>query len=185
MTYFLRVCSLYFLFFSLLISCARPNYQDNPPSPDNSNYQGSPPSLDDSQNPSVEDSSKTIHTEKPKACSYVLKNESLCVSLKWIQFPTQKEYGSFVLSFENLQQNSVPIEGVLTSLFKRLSIVLWMPSMGHGSVPVTISAKNATSLSVTHVFFIMPGEWEIRVQIREGAQEKDEKDEQVIFRLSI
>ncbi len=196
MNYFLRISFLFFSFFSLLIfiSCAKPNYQEIPSSPDDSDYQEIPSSPDDSnyqeiptspensKNPSVDDSQKPITVEKPKACSFLLRKENLCVSLKWIQIPTQKEYGSFNLSFESLKPNSAPGEDILGPLLQKLSIVLWMPSMGHGSVPVAISPINKTSLSVTHVFFIMPGDWEIRVQIKEGAQQINE---QVIFKLSI
>ncbi len=194
MNYLLRPYFLYYIFFSLLISCAKPNYQEIPnspdnsdyqessPSEDNSNYQDSSPSTDKSKNPSVDDSQKTIADEKPKNCYFVFSKENLCVSLKWIQFPTQKNYGSFNLQFERLEPNSDPREDIIGQLIQRLAIVLWMPSMGHGSVPVAISPINKTSLSVTHVFFIMPGEWEIRVQIKKGAQQIDE---QVIFKLSI
>lgn len=194
MNYFLRSSFLFIIFFSLLISCAKPNYQEIPTSPENSNYQESPPSedksnyqdsspsTDNSKNPSADDSKKTIADEKPKSCNFVLSKENLCVSLKWIQFPTQKNYGSFNLQFESLEPNSASGEDIIGPLIQRLSIVLWMPSMGHGSVPVTISPVDKTSLSVTHVFFIMPGEWEIRVRIKEGAPQENE---QVIFKLKI
>jgi hypothetical protein len=54
-------------------------------------------------------------------------------------------------------------------------IKLWMPSMGHGSSPVKISQALGTAgapldgvFNVTNVFFVMPGEWEIRVIVKDG-----------------
>ena len=56
-----------------------------------------------------------------------------------------------------------------------VAVKLWMPSMGHGSSPVKLDhAKDAGHadvpgvFEVTHVYFVMPGDWEIHVQLKNG-----------------
>lgn len=45
-----------------------------------------------------------------------------------------------------------------------LKVVLWMPSMGHGSSPTEVVKKSDMSYDVSRVYFIMNGQWEIRFQ---------------------
>lgn len=47
-----------------------------------------------------------------------------------------------------------------------LNIELWMPSMGHGSAPVKIFAdpSSETLIHVRNVYFIMGGDWDIRIK---------------------
>lgn len=47
-----------------------------------------------------------------------------------------------------------------------INVELWMPSMGHGSAPtkVFVDPDIPTLLHVTNVYFIMGGDWEIRIK---------------------
>jgi hypothetical protein len=46
--------------------------------------------------------------------------------------------------------------------------------MNHGSSPVFTSLEDTGTYRAKNVFFIMPGEWEIKFQIKEGNQVVDE-----------
>lgn len=58
--------------------------------------------------------------------------------------------------------------------YLELAVVLWMPSMGHGSSPVTIERLDRGTYRVSEVFFTMAGDWEIRVQLKAGNDVKSE-----------
>ena len=51
-----------------------------------------------------------------------------------------------------------------------------MPAMGHGSSPTTTARKLDTSATAipgvfetSKIFFVMPGKWEVWVQLKRGA----------------
>lgn len=45
-----------------------------------------------------------------------------------------------------------------------LTVKLWMPEMGHGSSPVTVTQFGVNKYRVTEAYFIMPGQWEVQVK---------------------
>lgn len=47
-----------------------------------------------------------------------------------------------------------------------VAVSLWMPSMGHGSSPVKISIDANNVFRITEVYFIMPGDWQIVIQLK-------------------
>ena len=78
--------------------------------------------------------------------------------------PSSSQAGSLVFKVVRanlLDDSPVPVE--LESLPK---VVLWMPSMGHGSTPTQVRLSDIGSFEVNNVFFIMPGDWELRFQIQ-------------------
>lgn len=98
-------------------------------------------------------------SEKTETCQIFFKSLNVCANLKWNILPTQNDSGSFSLHFYN--------NGVDFSLTKIPRVFLWMPSMGHGSSPVTIKSVSASNFNIEKVFFIMPGEWDINVIIQD------------------
>ncbi len=52
------------------------------------------------------------------------------------------------------------------SIYDDVSVLLWMPSMGHGSAPVKLDKLGPAQFRVTNVYFIMPGDWEIRLSLK-------------------
>jgi hypothetical protein len=74
-----------------------------------------------------------------------------CVAIEWETLPTEEDFGSF--RFRVFPEISVPVK-----------VVLWMPSMGHGSSPVTVEKNEDGTYRASKVFFIMRGNWEIRFQ---------------------
>lgn len=88
-----------------------------------------------------------------------LEFSKLAVPFKfqWILFPTTENNGSF--SIELLKSSP------LITTVKNLKVFLWMPSMGHGSVPVQIHQDNPNLFRIERVFFIMRGDWVIHIQV--------------------
>lgn len=91
-----------------------------------------------------------------------------CVSLAWKQLPTEEEFGSFELSIFRTGERSEPVD------VPALHVLLWMPSMGHGSSPVELNHTAPGTYLATNVFFSMRGDWEIRVQRKEGQNVPDQ-----------
>lgn len=44
-----------------------------------------------------------------------------------------------------------------------MKVVLWMPSMGHGSRPVTLAKVGVNKYQVTKAYFMMRGDWDVRL----------------------
>ena len=58
-------------------------------------------------------------------------------------------------------------------------ILLWMPSMGHGSSPVKIERLDVGVFKASEIFFIMPGPWDIRYQLKDGSDVIEENIQKV------
>lgn len=115
-------------------------------------------------------------TQTTKACPHYFKEENLCLSMKWTSFPTQEETGSFVMKFYEEGNPDTPLIPHFTP-----AVILWMPSMGHGSSPVTITQLNDNTFKVSEVYFIMLGEWDIRFQLKDN----DDVIEEQIQKISL
>lgn len=76
---------------------------------------------------------------------------------QWTLFPTPESNGSFTI--ELLKPSP------LVTTVNNLKVFLWMPSMGHGSVPVQIHQDSANLFRIERVFFIMRGDWVIHIQV--------------------
>lgn len=91
--------------------------------------------------------------------------------LSWVEGP--KRGGSkFIVRSWNKETGTM--NGPYHDLPKTLFIFLWMPSMGHGSVPVKLKKIGDGEYEVSDVQFMMPGKWEIKFQLKDGAQVFDE-----------
>ena len=49
-----------------------------------------------------------------------------------------------------------------------LRVMLWMPTMGHGSFPVTVTETSSGVFEASEIFFTMPGYWDVHFQIYEN-----------------
>jgi hypothetical protein len=101
----------------------------------------------------------SIAADGNKQCELRMPVSGICVQLTWEKQPSDSEKGIFTLRFS---LNESP-----ANLANAPKVVLWMPSMGHGSAPVTVQAVSADFYRVSDVYFVMPGEWEIRIQIKD------------------
>lgn len=71
-----------------------------------------------------------------------------------------------------------PIEKDMESLPQ---LVLWMSSMGHGSTPSQTQRLDVGTYRASNVFFIMPGDWQLKFQIKNGNELLDEAQDSIIF----
>jgi hypothetical protein len=117
--------------------------------------------------------------ESKADCQVSFINSGLCLAWFWEKKPTSTEMGSLI--FKTYRLNSVdqtPIEVDLTSIPQ---VVLWMPSMGHGSTPTQTARVDEGTYRATNVFFIMPGDWEIRFLLKNGTEVIDETRISLVF----
>lgn len=140
----------------VLLGCAQPKYV-------------SPNSLSDSQ----------AQQENKASCALQFPNSGLCLSWAWEKIPTSTEMGSLV--FKTYRLNNYDATAVEMDLPSVPQVILWMPSMGHGSSPTTILRLDVGTYAASNVFFVMPGEWQIKFQLKDGNAVQDE----VVISLSI
>ncbi|WP_413574795.1 FixH family protein [Bdellovibrio sp. HCB290] len=133
--------------FLLLTACAQPDYID-------------PKAINSVQTDPSQDQ-----------CPLALPQSGLCAEVQWNIGPQSPAESEFTLKFwKNTDSKNGPYVDPLSSL----NVILWMPSMGHGSSPVTIEKIEPGVYRVRRVFFIMPGDWEIRISLKDGATSVDQ-----------
>ena len=99
------------------------------------------------------------------SCPLSFSKSKLCGSIEWVTGPSEEE-SVFTLKFWDSNEGSS--KGPYLDPAHRVFVQLWMTSMGHGSSPVAIQKTTQGIYAVTKVFFIMPGEWDVRVQLKDG-----------------
>lgn len=102
-------------------------------------------------------------------CGIIFKGEQLCLETKWEHYPSESDFGSMLLTFTEENDPNRTISPVHDP-----HILLWMPSMGHGSSPVTMTLVEDGIYRASEIFFIMPGPWEIRYQLKDGSRVVEE-----------
>lgn len=109
-----------------------------------------------------------MHSDS-EALSFSKSDYSFVVS--WVDGP-KKGASKFIMKTWKKDQGTM--NGPYQDLNKNLHIFLWMPTMGHGSAPVKITKLGDGEYEVSNVQFIMGGKWEIKFQLKDGAQVSDE-----------
>ncbi len=140
---------IFTLTFSLLfVACAQPRYE----------------------NIIADTNSSNPTSEKFSDCNLRFKKLDYCVVWAWEQKPVGRGTGALIfkiLRANLLDQSSMPAE------IKDAAVVLWMPSMDHGSTRVKVNKVDTGSFRATNVRFVMDGEWEIQFQIKDGNKVED------------
>jgi hypothetical protein len=108
-------------------------------------------------------------------CSLESRSLDICLQLKWLEMPTEDDYGSFELKAFKGPDYTLEIPAPL----EQLKVILWMPSMNHGSSPVTITNYSNAHFLIEDVFFIMPGDWDIEFHFQTSNGGKDEIIKQI------
>lgn len=107
------------------------------------------------ESPKQQPATSQTNEERP------LPNESLELIWSWVEGPFTPEKSKLLITIY------IPpaLEDKLSDL--SLQAELWMPTMGHGSAPVTIRKipEEKDFFEVDDIYFIMPGLWEIKVSI--------------------
>ncbi len=110
--------------------------------------------------------------QKPLAECQAAFSAGACVELTWEKYPTQGEFGAFVVRIFQPGLDGAP--PVLVEPDGDLAVVLWMPSMGHGSSPVSLVRLESGIYRASNVFFSMHGEWEIRFLLKRNNEVVDQ-----------
>lgn len=105
-------------------------------------------------------------------CDLRFQTSGFCLSWKWEEAPTSQKAGTLV--FKTYRANVYDGTPVMLDFATLPSLVLWMPSMGHGSTPTTVTRLDVGTFRATNVFFIMPGEWQMRFQVKLPNEQADE-----------
>lgn len=94
-------------------------------------------------------------------------NQTVEAHLAWIQGPRVDTESILDLQFVDSETQQPAI------LAEELKVTVFMPMMGHGSSPTTITAlKDASGKSipgayqVSKIYFTMGGEWEVRITLK-------------------
>ncbi len=116
--------------------------------------------------------------EKVGTCQATFSS-GLCVSMSWEKVPTESDFGAF--TFQTLRANPEHNSASAEDPANSVAVVLWMPSMGHGSSPVFVEKLGIGSYRATQVFFTMRGDWEIRFQLKDQNGVHDQASIPLIF----
>lgn len=158
----MRLIFTIFFLTLFLFGCANPNYQDpvKPNTPFNDDKPTPPPNND-----------TTSPTDPPPKveCKHIFTKTNTCLNYKWTKSATATEMGSIELFLSSVEKPTEPI-----NLNYDVAVVLWMPSMGHGSRPVFVEKQSSLKYLASKIFFIMPGDWEIRFQLKSNKEIVDE-----------
>lgn len=90
------------------------------------------------------------------SCAQRIAN--ICTDIIWNQGPSSQGESRFHIQFDSELPESAVLE-----------VILWMPSMNHGSAPVTVKRISNSSFEASKVFFIMPGDWEVRILLKDSS----------------
>ena len=141
----------------VLLSCAQPKYIKN-------------------EGPS---SPNSLQQEGQADCSLQLSSSKICVSWKWEVLPTASTMGSLILKTYRL--NMFDQTALETDLESLPVLVLWMPSMGHGSTRTSTERLDTGTYRIQKVFFVMPGNWDLKFQVIKDAEIIDEATSSIVF----
>jgi hypothetical protein len=112
-------------------------------------------------------------------CPLPLNRAELCASITWDAAPSASRTNAFTLRFWARATGTEA--GPYIPPAQEPFVRLWMTSMGHGSRPVVMSqARDASGAvlpgvyRVEKVVFTMRGDWDVQVQLRNGASVVDQ-----------
>lgn len=111
-------------------------------------------------------------------CSLRFRVSGFCLSWFWENKPTPTQAGSLI--FKVFRENLFDRTPVAVDL-PSASLMLWMPGMNHGSSPTRTERLDVGTYRASAVFFIMPGEWDLHFQAKEGAAVQDEAVVSLVF----
>jgi hypothetical protein len=112
-------------------------------------------------------------------CSLKFINSQLCSSIQWTMGPQSPDESELILKFWD--EKTASENGPYVDPANTLSVILWMPSMGHGSSPVKIDKIETGVYRVHRVYFIMPGDWEVRIFLKNGTTTVDQATESLVL----
>jgi hypothetical protein len=128
---------------------------------------------------SLENTDSETVQETKIDCSLTFARSGLCLYWYWEKKTTSIDKGSLI--FKTYELNTLDQTPVEVDHEQIPNLILWMPSMGHGSSPTKVDRLDVGTYRASNVFFIMPGEWELKFQIQSGTEITDEAKVQILF----
>jgi hypothetical protein len=125
------------------------------------------------------DTTDETTVESKNECKTSFLRSSLCLLWYWENRPNSQSMGSLIFKIYRLNlldQTPIEVDPLYTP-----ELILWMPSMGHGSTPTQIQRIDTGTFRAQRVFFIMPGEWELKFQIKNESEIMDEAKINILF----
>lgn len=95
------------------------------------------------------------------------ETESLAISRNWNNGPLLYDSSKLTISFKDTADNFKDPIG-------NFSAYIWMPDMGHGSYPISISKVSTGVYELTDIYFTMGGLWDFHLQLEENGNTYDE-----------
>ncbi|NDG84712.1 MAG: hypothetical protein EBX52_06695 [Proteobacteria bacterium] len=125
-----------------------------------------------------------VDSASDKACPLALAKSGFCASLTWNSPLAARKKLSLTLKF--WRKGEANPNGPYSDPAKAPYVMLWMPSMGHGSSEVTLQKKTDThgvaltgQYEASDAYFIMGGPWDVHVQLKDGETVTDEAIDKV------
>lgn len=112
----------------------------------------------------LEKSKKAINESEgqaPLEASHVFKTTEQFITLSWLSPINSTDEGHLLIIAKK--------NGIASDVPESFSVDLWMPSMGHGSSPVVIKKLGTGIYDVSEVYFIMDGDWQLRLRLKNGS----------------
>lgn len=89
------------------------------------------------------------------------ETEALTITREWNKGPLLYDSSKITISFLDTAGNRADPVGSFKAY-------LWMPNMGHGSYPITITKVAVGIYELTDVYFTMGGLWDFHLQLEEN-----------------
>jgi hypothetical protein len=124
-------------------------------------------------------SGNASQSQKVTDCEIRFRQSDFCLLWQWENMPTSADVGSVI--FKIVRSNALDDSPIPVEMDFAPELVLWMPSMNHGSSPTHVERVDTGSYRARKVFFVMPGDWELKFQVKSGSTILDEAV--VIFTL--
>lgn len=115
------------------------------------------------KNSSNQNGNQSSNPGDDQGCVARFDQIGLCVKQAWKTGPVEAEESVLELTFFDLKN---PNQNWNQDL--GIEAELWMPSMGHGSAPVSIEMPEKHRALIKEIYFIMKGKWEIRFHVFSG-----------------
>ena len=100
----------------------------------------------------------------PSPFNLTFEKAGLCAVSQWTVGPKGDGENTMTIQFVDVQTHT-PQEPSAS-----VTVALFMPDMGHGSSPTLITKNAPGAITVSKIFFIMEGAWEVRVNVGEEQQ---------------
>lgn len=100
------------------------------------------------------------------------------VSIAWKVGPSEASANSLLFRTYRLDpRDGFPVPQDLGEV----TVDLWMPSMNHGSAPVTVTQIGIGTYEATDIYFPMKGEWDMRFYLKDANGNQDKTTISFIF----